>query len=305
MKEKISSELIRQHNIDLERQEAVAHAFRLEAEIKDLQEQKNSELHKYCLAEKQTNELLTMREEDFSSFLWNHVKTTHDVGTDVEDLEKSNQHKEVSKKTQKANAPSIRIPQAKSTKGMKSKEGVEEMGNIIDDEESVDDFPEAPISTSSASRRTSLKSQKAKISGPSPTNRRMSEIHKAPPSLGERSSKAPSPTKGRRGSEFFPHTTKGLTSPTHEIVASPKSNLILSTKALEQDGRSFPSTETEEAKYLPTKPSIPKISPIPTESSRDEFSPLPDNTPSTSSARHLASYRTKIKSPQGEVSRST
>lgn len=279
----MSAELIKQHNLDLERRDAVAQAFRSAEEVKHLQELRKSELHEYEIEKLKNQELVTMMQEDFCAYLWNKKKATLDRFTEVKDLDTSKQPAKTLKSN--TNVPLVRIPQAKSTKGDKSKENTAVPSNPVNDEELVDDFPDVQISSTNI-RRGSLKSQKGNphLSRPSPTNRRMSEIHKSPILT-----KAPALTKSRRGSEFHSKMTKSLMSPTQQTVQSSESHVESS------DGQH--QLDTPKSAAEPSKSTVP----IEKFFQDDTLSALPDDS-SPVSARNLPSYRSKLKNLHLEVS---
>jgi hypothetical protein len=285
MKDKMGAELVKQHNLELERQEAVARVFQLEEELKRVREARDLEITELNRQLRMAEEGLSLAGEDLNSFKFNQTKRTEDKGTETiattADLGPPSQPS-----SRRTSVAAIRIPRPKATKGGKLREESGEGGDKLDEQgEAVDEIGETLASTR---RKSSSSSKKPKpiLTNPSGAARRPSALPKTPQSLDKLlkgREVSPSVKKERRNTEFFPNKAKNLTSlpaTGGRKSSNPDPGLAASTAG------------------------VPELSPNPTgaEDASDELSPLAEDSRSTS-ARLLPSYsRARSKSFQLEVS---
>jgi hypothetical protein len=295
MSDKMSAELVKQHELELQRQEAVAQVFRLEEELGQLG-QETAELRSKL---RMTEESLWLAGEDLSSFKASRTKRSEDRATEtapVADLEPSSQPAPSS--SRRTSLASVRIPRPKATgKSGKPRERVASEEELEGDEDRLEEEGEERVEAAlcSSRRRSSSKKPKPTLTNSSGSGsgsaRRLSVLPKAPASPSKMRTISPGAVSGkppgRRNTEFFPSKAKTLVP---APVPSPAA------------GRKSSNSEPREAEAVGGAV-VPELAmPTSTEEIPDELTPLAQDSRATS-ARLLSSYsRTRSKSFQLEVS---
>lgn len=284
MKDKIAAELMKQHNLELERQEAVVKIFRLEEELKRVREEKDSETTQLSLKLKMTEEGLCLTAEDLFSSKFHSIKKVADRGTDTTDLKLPSQPS-----SQRTSVAAIRIPHPKEARGRKVKEdSMESEDVLVDQGEELGENKEILVSTRRQSSATKPKPISTKMGGSARQRTVLSNTRQSLDRLPKVRDFSPS-AKKRRNTEFFPNKSKNMTSIPIEHRDGNKSSIPDSCPC-EVDG---------------VNADVPELSlPTPTEAEElsDDLSPLVEDSRCTS-ARLLPNYsRTRSKSFQLEVS---
>jgi hypothetical protein len=285
MREKVSAQVIQHHNLDLEKQRAVASAFRLEQELKDYQNRMGTRVMELQVSLASQEEHLSMATADMESFKLNRIQPTRaDKSTDVEGLGPF----EDKTSNRRASVASVRIPQPKLVKPKKGKEHSTEEDDLMEAEtESRDEIAEIlPAST----RSKGSKPIKPKAS---PTNRRLSEFHKTPPPslLAESGSKlkesnSPQAKQGRRNTEFFPNKTDVIPQALLRKADSPPKQKL--TETVQDKSEPVERKPPNTSELSPHKESLEtKESQSPKESKKSKSS---EEDPACTSTRLLPSY---------------
>jgi hypothetical protein len=174
-KDLLGGELIKQHNLKMEKQEVVAQVFRLEGNLKEMTQKEETSLNDRKLLHnllQSTKEQLLMTRAELDSYKWNINSPTLDKSTDTDGLTPAPVVSLITTPTsRRVSKASVHIPSPTLTSNL------DEIPDSDDQSDGEDIPPESNRNaTTKSKRKISIPSNNSKTPSPPVVNRRFSKL---------------------------------------------------------------------------------------------------------------------------------